>query len=213
VPEDLDRIRDVAANFQLFQGLRVIPVGLFCVAVGARWLELWSPGPWDKALLGIGPLAILAGHWWIDRYYRRTFGSVEPTPAGRGANVATGVAATGVTLALILAVVAILYGERLLGALDRVFPPQRLPVDLDFLVMAVGLAAGSRWVRGLWPFAALTLGMAFLPALGVRGPELGALFLVAMGTLAIVMGTLWHLRLARALKPLPADAAESSEKA
>lgn len=66
---DLDRIRFVTKNFGNLQGLRyLVPLGLLAVGSASQPLLL-------RAVLLLGAVLLLAG---ARRYYRRTFGEVEP---------------------------------------------------------------------------------------------------------------------------------------
>lgn len=73
--QDLDRIRFTTKNFGNLQGLRyLVPLGL--IVLGCAGFTSWPLVPL-RAVLFLGAFALMIG---AGRYYRRTFGEVEPSP-------------------------------------------------------------------------------------------------------------------------------------
>jgi hypothetical protein len=77
---DVERIRFVTQHFNDLQGLRMVPVGLLLICQGLTSFFL----SWPLVLL---ELTITVGSFFLifrARSYYRTFGEVEPQPAGLG---------------------------------------------------------------------------------------------------------------------------------
>src|SRR5690242_19310167 len=78
-----DRIRFVTAHYYQLQGLRLMPLGVYLLALGAStlgWLS-WLPGDpartsarWLGAIFGLALTAAVAATAW----YRRRYGGLAP---------------------------------------------------------------------------------------------------------------------------------------
>lgn len=71
--DNLYRIRYVTKNFGALQGLKMVPFGLFFLAMGVGWL-----GEQGDLSLSLPAFALtLLAYWLIGRYYTRSFGLVN----------------------------------------------------------------------------------------------------------------------------------------
>jgi len=68
------RIRYITRNFDALQGLKMVPFGLYFLAMGAGWLGEQG----DLSLSLPAFLLALLAYWLLGRYYARNFGRVEP---------------------------------------------------------------------------------------------------------------------------------------
>ncbi len=182
-------IRRVTTLFPVFLGLRLVPTGLWFLAVPLPVLGPFAS--WGHRLLLV---AAIGATWALDRWYRRRYGSVEPERLSFGRNWAF--------LAGLVAVAAALaFGSRAFGLGPTVvFAVLALFASAIAFSLPRALARGPL-AAGLF-LAAAALGAALLVAVG-RGPEtfgsLGAAFSLAVGALLVLAGAIEHGLLRRAL--------------
>lgn len=188
--ERLEKIQTVTRYFPYWQGLKLIPAGVFLLIVAAIYKLDGTPQWWAVYVLGL--LIFVIGTQRLSRWYGRLFGVVSNPGVNRRLDLAS------VLIFAPLVFVSII--------LDLVF---KLPVSLYALTLAGGLVwtrqvtGGGRphylWVAGLMALVALT------PTL------LGSVhdtvqFALAVGGLGmIVIGVLDHLELTRIFKPVEED--------
>lgn len=200
--EDLSRMRYVAANYYLLQGLRFAPLGVVFFLWAALRLGWVSLPPSVSDFLkdwGFG-LALLC-YPLLQIYYERTFGRAgfECKPSGTSWRTMMGIMGL-----VMLAVLGSIVLEIVL----------KLPVRLFGLVVAA-LVLAYFWPRRR--FAAhyialgLSIGLASIAAslmglqLSQDWPITGALYLFMLGALFLVGGLFDHMLLVRTFKPLPKD--------
>ncbi len=194
-------LRHLTQLFPTFLGLRLVPVGLWFLAVA-----LVSPLPGLHEGL-LGALAALAAGaiWWVHLWYRREFGVVEPRRLGMGRSWALllglgvavaafglGASRLGGTASLVLVLVLVLFVTAVLFALPRVFGGG---------LKVIALLAGV-----------VLLGAVVLLAAGrdpVRFNHLGALFSLSVGAILIAAGAIEHRLMTRALDRLAGSPRES----
>jgi hypothetical protein len=197
--QEIKRMETITQSFNLLQGLRVVPFGLFIVVEAAAtswlpWYAVWRPLSSGAALLLAAALSLLA-----HLYYRRNFGEVRPLrPQSPALQVGL------ILFGLVLMVTA--------GSLDRHY---NMPVSLFGLAITVFLAGALFGQYGRLRLHHLILvllmaGMSLLPLTGLVasaelfGPDsvYGSLVL----GLGILLIGLWdHLSLTRALPAPPEE--------
>lgn len=194
--QNVQRIRFVAANFSVLQGLKAVPLGLLLI-----FTVLWANNQQGPAsdltlpiLFGAGTIVL---YWLISRYYRTRYGKVEGLSKQKWVEYAFGVA--GGVFAL-----AAFYLDT---AYDLPFSCIGLLLALSFLAEYV---RANLFVRGnylLLPsiisFIVLLV-VSILPLLGyddwwqvlnLRGQLFGVL--VAGGMVILVWGLVYHWFLIR----------------
>ncbi|MFO7539122.1 MAG: hypothetical protein R6X32_13850 [Chloroflexota bacterium] len=197
--QSIERIEYITQNFNLLQGLRVVPFGLFILVDAAAyawlpWYRIWRPLT-PLALFGLAvALSILA-----NGYYSRHYGEVRPLqqPSSR-LEAAT----------LLAGVVLMVIG----GALDRHY---QLPLSLFGLAMSAFLLGALYLFNGTLrlhylALAVIVAALSLLPLTGIVaaahlfGPD-GHYGQITIGLGLIVIGLGDHLLLARTLSPLPEE--------
>jgi hypothetical protein len=190
---DLERLRFVTERYPHLQGLRIVPLGIpFLISTSWRLGQFhWVPGTagagatrWFAALMALATLAgLVAG-----RYYRRRFGSLQPTRSVRRPLLA---AAFVVLLALSV------------WTQLQFNPPLLLPVLAIGLALShIGTAGGQVRFHYLLVAAGAII-FASLGSFGVPLPVRDVLLdqLVAFGFIVIGLGD--HFLLERTLEPAP----------
>ncbi|WP_155984686.1 hypothetical protein [Saccharomonospora piscinae] len=132
-PHASDRLRYVTANFELLQGLAVLPA-VSWVALAMTWSADWLPGGWVLAAAAPAALATVAAL----RHYRNRYGQVRARRRDGG------------DLAAVAPVAALLVVAAITGRVG-----ESLPVSLPVIVLGAAAVAAHRWHRPLAP--ALTL--------------------------------------------------------
>lgn len=197
--EDLKRLRFLAANYPMLQGLKSIPFGLVIVLL-ALWGNTIHKPTTDLTvpLLIIIVCAIL--YFVFDRFYSRTFGNVRKAHGH---------------LEWVLSIAGAVVG---LAAFAFDVSPLRLPICTLGLVFAVSILFEyfrftqfhqERFLL-LYPVSAAVMAIvSLLPLLGVslwsdlfsiKSSILG--ITLFMGILFIIVGVLGHLFLVRNLPPI-----------
>lgn len=197
MPENLEQIRFITANYSRLQGLRAVPVGIF-IGLAGIWASL-SAGD-----LGV-PLVLLfltaLAHLGIERYYARYYGKVVPTRQERRQEV----------------IIAAFFG--VLAFASFVFDTsETLPISSMGLVFALGMlvdfgqAMSKRNKLEQYPEAvasALLIAIAsLLPLTGLHWWKLFGMstsangMLVLLGTLLMLAGLVSHFRFTSALEKL-----------
>ena len=188
----LDTLRDITYLFPVFLGLRLVPAGLWFLAVAIPGLGGF-PSAFHLVLLLLAAAAV----WWIDRWYRARYGIVQPAKLrlGRSWALMLGLAAAWLALRLgaaavglrpvVIILAVILFVTAVLFALPRAFPGGRLATA--FLLIAAALCAVLMIV--------LTRDPASLGATG-------AVFSLAVGLMLCLAGAIEHGLLARAFTRL-----------
>lgn len=190
-----DDLRRVTHLFPTFLGLRLVPFGLWFLAIG-----LTSPlvNRISNAVHLVVVALVIAAIWRIHRWYRREYGTVEPERLGLGRNwpilggwvaalvvFGLGAAQIGDDFRLVLLLVLVLFATVVLFALPRAFGPDRL---LTAVVPAVALVAGAGFVY-----------LALDPA---RFASIGSLFSSTLGILFCLAGWIEHRQMTRAMEQL-----------
>ncbi len=197
--QDLKRVTSITKLYPRLRGLRAIPFGIYILfsvtGAGARLLNTNSLMP----LLLIFVACIL--EWPIGRYYERAFGKVQPTSDQQYYEK------IGSVILMVAIIVAI--------SVDTAANP---PISLLLLIPTIiylsnGLTSyHARYYLGaalLCAFASILPLLLSVPVseLYYTGPHSRA-FMVALGSLMIILGLLDHLLLIRTLKPLPQESDE-----
>jgi hypothetical protein len=192
----LESCRATTRAFPTLLGLRVVPIGAWFLLVPAL-------GPFRLTTL-VTPLVVaLVATWWTDRWYRRTFGSVEPERArlGRSRRILYGVLAAQVAMAAGSA--ALLPGPATLVG--------TLVVILFATVVLFGWPASfgseSNLESGALGIVAVVSGAILVSA--SHDPErigtTGDLFSLLAGAILCLAGIIEHRSLSRAFSALPAQ--------
>jgi hypothetical protein len=191
---DLSRLHHVTANYEAYQGLRLVPTalpvaygGVAALAGGALEGAVGLAGFLGSVALAVGLGAFIA------RWYTRRYGVVRPTKEQKRATAVRSLAAVAVVGAAALAGIW----------LDP-------PVPVFGLAMAAVLALYYRSVGSMRAVHALgTVAIALvslLPLVGVAdGTTWGALFLTTAAAF-VVVGLADHRYLSVALPPSPEQA-------
>ncbi len=190
--QDLDRLRTVTANYETYQGLKLIPSAL---PVGYAGIAQLAGLTGNAALVGFviaGTLSLVLT-WLAGRWYQGRFGVVRPTRAQRWAF------ATRCTLAIGAMVVAAALDNRL-----------ELPVVLFGLTGALVLAWYWHSAEALRPLhlagiAALAI-VSCLPLAGVAGETVYAVLFLTFAVVYLVVGIVDHRYLMEALPPAAQEA-------
>lgn len=185
----LERIRTVTRYFAYWQGLKVVPMGLLCLAVaGMSRLPETNPTAVLVLRLALFTAALLATVF-IGAGYKRQFGVVYNPRANWRLDALT-----------LFVTVSILVGLILVD----LWPT--LPIYLT----ALGYAFFFVWVRQvtgggrnhyLW-LAAVLLLVSLLPLFGLGGSVAPQMLLVTLGLGLVVTGVLDHLELIRIFRPV-----------
>ena len=193
-----DTLRSVTHLFPGALGLRLLPVGLWFLAISIPGLRPF-PGPLHLVLGLLAALSI----WPIHRWYRARYGFVQPERLRFGRNwaillglvVAGGALGLGAALpgvgTLVLTLVLVLFGTAVAFALPQPFPGGRLAAVLLLLV------------AGLCAVLLITLTRDPAP-LG----SMGGLFSRSVGALLCLAGVIEHRLLTRALDKLGESAGD-----
>ncbi|MBN1438261.1 MAG: hypothetical protein JW929_02535 [Anaerolineales bacterium] len=197
----LEKIRFLTVNYSRLQGLKAIPSGLLLFLV-----VVWSNGQEGPARdLTLPLLWLFAGillYGFIDWYYRRTYGRVEPSSHAKWVDVllstafsVVGIAAfwADVSLGIPISLFALVFALGLLLDYVRML---RLAGVNNLAIFPVGLLC----IAAVALSAFLTLiGEQTLASLGLRDP----FFLVyaISGLVIIVYGLAGHLYLVRSMPP------------
>ncbi|MFN2299224.1 MAG: hypothetical protein ACK2UB_10270 [Anaerolineales bacterium] len=196
---DLEKIRFLTVNYSRLQGLKAVPSGLL-LFLTVLWVNAQTDRPENFGLPLTAFFAAVVLYILIDRYYRKTYGSVEPAGHAHGMEwiLAAGFA--------VLAVGAFIVDMR-----------QWIPVSVFALIFALGLLvdylrmirlAGSRTAvlfPAGWLSITLMAASAFLPllgesALGAFGFRSALLLVYAVcGVITMVYGAAGHFYLVRFL--------------
>jgi hypothetical protein len=188
-----DRIRFITAHYDQLQGLRLIPLGVYLVALAASglgWLS-WLPGDptrasrqWLGVLFGLALVAAVAATAW----YRRRYGA--RAPLSRRRRNAWLVLAVGIFL--------------LAAQFDRY---ANAPIALAPFSVATALLLTVRadgWVRAHFLIAAVPWFLAaWIPPLHHDGTSRLVSYALAGGVALIVCGVGDHRLLSRSLLEVP----------
>lgn len=190
-PTEIARITHVFPNFL---GLRLVPVGLWFLVVGAASPVVGRVPTVLQAVLAIVAVAAIVP---VHRWYRGRFGVVEPERARLGRNwtvlaglvvaaaiFAVGTGALGGTSSQVLLLVLVFFLVTVLFAVPRTLAGSRLD---SAIVAGVGV-----------------LGAALLLRVGLdleRFNYLGALFSILVGLILCITGWIEHRSLVRTLGP------------
>lgn len=193
--EKLRQMRFVTENFELLQGLRMVPFGLWflIMAIGdLAQIPVLRQGRLDYPLLLF--IAVGGLYWWIGNYYTRNYGRVVHLPKSGRAKLLTG-------WPILLFVVGI--------ALDVWL---QLPVSFLAMVLClyffVPFIMALPLVRVHYALIGLVMLLLSLMPLFVAGPlrmeffaPAGIYFLLGMGLALIVAGVIDHLWLRSVMQP------------
>lgn len=187
--ENPDQVQFYTRNFDALQGLKLVPFGVFFLAMGADWL-----GEQGDLSLSLPAFALtLLAYWLISRYYARHFGRVIPEGSAKIQN-----------FLLPLGVALILWSA---AAVDYWI---RLPVSVFGLVLALALLGlwglQGRRVRIHYAIMAGLIALISLaPLIGVgEGWSIiqppGSLYNLIIGAILVIGGILDHMVLVNGLR-------------
>ncbi|MDX2004808.1 MAG: hypothetical protein SFU83_05970 [Meiothermus sp.] len=188
--ERLEQIQTITRYFVYWQGLKIVPAGVFLLILAFIY-DFDGSALWWAIYAG-GFVLFAAGTLSVSRWYRRLFGVVSNPGVNQSLDRRT-----------YLIFIPVIVGS---VVMDLTF---QLPVSLYALALAAGLL-WSRQVTGggrphyVW-IAGLMIAAAFLP--GVMGDDSSAIqfALAVMGAGSIAIGILDHLELTRIFKPVSGD--------
>lgn len=186
-------VHDVTANYCLWQGLRLLPMGAVWFLVALRWSPWWPlTGSWsDGAFVMICALALL-GSSVMGRYYRRTFGDVRALPGQHARRDATKWFVVYPALLIALLVDAYLQPRVLISGLAWAIA-----------VLAYWSSTGRGRRHYLWGgFLLMLIGLAPAAGLTQSGRTGLALFFAILGLIHVVGGLLDHRELRRMFPPV-----------
>ncbi len=192
----ISQTKFLSENYTALHGLNAVPLGLalFLVSLWANLVQYPVQSVLLPVLMGLAALTL---SFFVDRYYKRTYGQVKPVSANRRRNLVLQVLAgvlglaafwVDVTFRLPVNFVGLLFAAMFL--FDK--PPVAFPLNrfsavrfvLSLLIILVSLAP-------------LFLGMDWWQALGVRATLVGVTMTV--GLLMAIQGLLWHIFFVRSL--------------
>ena len=118
--KDLNQIRLITVTYANYQGLKAVPLGLLLTTV-----SLWGnagTGP-RRDVLFPGACVVVAFllYWLIARYYDRTYGTVQATPAQRRSEILRGLIGGSLGLAIFVLDVSLKPAVSLIGLLMVTF--------------------------------------------------------------------------------------------
>lgn len=195
--EKIERIRDVTANYFLWQGLRTAALGPILIVSGLGVLHpAWYPFDAENVLpLLMTTILSCLGFVAAGRYYEKTFGAVRGLPGQHARRDA-------IKWFLVYPVMF------LATYLDAKFAPK---LGISGLVWGAATLA-FWWSTGRGrlhyiPAAILIALTSFLPLLGVipPGSESIGVMLTVVGAVYVINGLLDHLELMRILPPVRED--------
>ena len=191
----LSRIRFLALNYGYLQGLKMIPIGVMELLI-AVWTNRQT-GPNRDLTLPF--LILILGsivYWLMDRYYRRTFGTVKPPAVRRNTDILISLFFVVLALAAFWVDTSRILSISLFGISLAIF------LFLDYLRITRQFGGRILWI---YPFSSLILLVISLlplfgPAnwwqpLGIRAQELAILMII--GGIIIITGIWSHFQLIR----------------
>jgi len=193
--QKLKKMRFVTENFELLQGLRMIPFGLWFLIMAfgdLAQIPVLKQGRLDYPLLLL--IAVVGLYWWIGIYYVRTYGRVNQWPKSTRQKLLAG-------WPLLLFIVGI--------AIDVL-----LELPVSFLAIALSIYFFVPFIKALpllrvhYAFISLVvMCLSLMPLFVTESLKLeffapsGAYFLLGMGLALIVAGVLDHLWLRSMMQP------------
>jgi hypothetical protein len=158
--QDIQKIRFLTLNYSKLQGLKGFPIGLLLLLT-VLWANV-QHGPARNLTL---PLLFMLGsailYWWIDRYYKMSYGRVESTTAQKRMDYFAGVIGGIAALAAFV-----------------IDTTDHLPVSLVGLVFVVVILVEYLRIRrlvksaySLWQMIisiSIVLGASLLPLFGLK---------------------------------------------
>ena len=191
---DLDQIRMVTANFSVLQGLKMVPLGLLLFAV-TMWANGQTGPARDFLFPGACNVAAFLLYWLIARYYDRTYGTVQATPAQRRSEILRGLIGGSLGLAIFVLDVSLKPAVSLIGLLMAGVILSELirlgwktkPLPL----MLIAFIAGSLLITGLSLLPAA--GVDWWHPLGIKAKLYG--ITATAGILFTLLGILGHITL------------------
>jgi hypothetical protein len=201
--QDLDKIRRITINFSALQGLKIIPLGLLLIAV-SLWTNSRSGPRRDLLFPGGCIVAAYFLYWLVTRYYDRTYGTIQPTPAQRRSEIVWSI--LGGVVGLLAFLLDISY--RLPVSFVGLLLAACIPLENLRLTWQIGIRVEPLKIisAGFLAVFSLVLPIAEInwwEIFGIRAMMLGVLILT--GLVFIVIGIWEHSRLARWL-PIPREA-------
>ena len=196
--QDLERMQAVTENYFLWQGLRLVPLGVMGIFLALRLAEpSWWPlrGASEDAILLFVVVAGMGAFSWIGRYYHRSFGEVRGLPGRHSRRDA----------------IKWWVAYPLMGLSPIVDSIIKAPVFLTGVVWAAGVvafwASTGRGRRHYLVFAVLLAFLTFVPLLGLvpPGKPMLNLFIGTLGAIYVMAGLLDHRELVRVMRPVPEE--------
>lgn len=194
--QDTQKIRFVAANFSILQGLKSVPIGLLLILT-VVWANRQQGPARDLTLPLLFGLGAILLYWLIDRYYQARYGRVERLRKQKWVEIVFGIAGGALGLGAFL--------------LDITYDLPFSCVGLLFALSAlIEYARTNLFVRGSYFFPqsltafVILLVASLLPligldgwwrALGIRSQLFGVL--IAAGVVSLGWGVAYHLSLVR----------------
>lgn len=190
---ELQRMREVTANYFFWQGLRWVPVGFVIVMFGLRHTPWWPlTGIWNDVLLSAAVIVVMAVSPLIGSYYQRTYGEVRDDPDA--------------------------HQRRELMKWFFVYPLMLGSLVIDLTYKPAFFVSGPVWAvgilaywwstgRGRHHYLIASLGMGALGfvqwfGLVVPGKQMFSVFGLVLGGVYIFGGLLDHLELRQLLRPV-----------
>jgi hypothetical protein len=190
---ELQRVRDVTANYFFWQGLRWVLLGLLIVIFALRHTPWWPlDGNWNEVVLSAAVVAVIIVSPLIGRYYRRTYGEVRDAPEA--------------------------HRRREMVKWFFVYPAMFGSLGIDLTYKPVFFATGPVWAAGILAYwwstgrgrrhyllAALSMGaLGFVQLYGLvePGKQMLSFFSLVLGAIYIFGGLLDHLELRQLLRPI-----------
>jgi hypothetical protein len=180
--DNLDDIRDLAANYSDRQGLRIVPMALALMA---------QAFPIPSFIFGIDTMLLalaigLGGYYLIGRYYEWRFGKVEELPYEGTSYL--------IQILLVLLCIPVAIG------LDLVAHP---PIFVSGLLIALWLivtAWPSRRIRGEYLSIGFVLALfSFSPLVGITMPTVGRAYGFWFGFMLLIAAARDHVSFTRLL--------------
>ncbi len=195
---DKKQIQSFTSNFPNLQGLKSVPISLLLLMI-VVWANQQSGPARDLTLPILITLSMLLFYWFVDRYYKLSYGTIQQTGQKKAREILLSTAAG------ILALVCFF--------LDTT---RELPISLLGVLWAgLFLFDGYRIARSMpgktfqffWFFATILLVASLLPVFGAADWWLGfgihdqlSAVLIISSILMFISGILWHAFLTQNLK-------------
>lgn len=192
-PERIHKVRTVTTFFSYWQGLRLVPVGVFLV-VDALFISPLLPekGPVFPILLAMLAATLLFSKILVGGYYRNMYGMVSNPQVNRRLDTITVLIAAPLITASLL--------------LDYYWQGPLFVSGVVWGTAAWAYQQATGGLRSHWAGFAMALALlVFLPWAGLSFEWMVSILMAAVGVGYIVCGLLDHRELTRILLPIQED--------